>query len=434
VVDKYSADDMAKAGRLKQIRMVASLVHQQNRRALPITFGSVVGVMAVFVLVGLFTGMAAFLIPLGVLFGLLAGMILFGRFAQSAQYSAIEGQPGAAAAILQSMRGNWTVTPAVTANRNMDVVHRAVGRPGVVLVGEGAPSRLAGLIAAEKKKTARVAHDVPIFDFQVGNAEGQIPVSKLQRKIMRLPRNLRPAAISDLNYRLKALQPSLQAPKGPIPKNIRQPKMPRPRVRLLPHDDRVRGTVVQAAQVSIGQQRRHHEEQQYGAQQRPPEARPAAIGPDHPDAEEPLADGEPADRGEQVNLRTEHHQSPVHRAEVVRVARSAEQGVPGQAGHDDLRQQPVGDKRAKAPAHAGCRHRPVLRQAESLAGVGRRMISGSATWRDHGARSPRFSRASGFFGHRTKVSARHPGAYGRSPGRDHTRNTCETSGILDRNY
>jgi hypothetical protein len=231
VVDNNSSEDLAKAGRLKQIRLVASLINQQNRKALPIVAGSAVGIIAVFVLVGLLTGTAAFLIPLGLLLGLLAGMVLFGRFAQRAQFAAIEGQPGAAAAVMQSMRGNWTVTPAVTANRNMDVVHRTVGRPGVILVGEGAPSRVAGLLAAEKKKTARVAHDVPIFEFQVGDGEGQIPVSKLQRKIMRLPRNLRPAAVSDLNYRLKALQPAMQMPKGPLPKGARQPKMPRPKVR-----------------------------------------------------------------------------------------------------------------------------------------------------------------------------------------------------------
>ena len=231
MVDKNSAEDLQNAGRLKQMRMVASLVNQRNRKAIPILAGSVVGVIAVFVVLGLLTGTLPFLIPLGVLLGLLTGMILFGRFAQAAQFSAIEGQPGAAAAVMQSMRGNWTVTPAVTANRNMDVVHRAVGRPGVVLVGEGAPSRLAGLMAAEKKKTARVAHDVPIFEFQVGNEEGQLPVRQLQKKMMRLPRNLRPGAVSDLNYRLKALQPSLQMPKGPLPKGVGQPKMPRPKVR-----------------------------------------------------------------------------------------------------------------------------------------------------------------------------------------------------------
>ncbi|MGH3171308.1 MAG: DUF4191 domain-containing protein [Trebonia sp.] len=230
MVDKYSADDLAKAGRLKQIRMVAGLVNQQNKRALPLTFGSAAAIIVVVVIVGVVLGQP-WLIPLGVLLGLLAATILFGRFAQSAQFSAIEGQPGAAAAVLQNMRGNWTVTPAINANRNLDVVHRAVGRAGVVLVGEGVPGRVAQLITAEKKRTSRVAHDVPIFEFQVGNEEGQIPVRKLQRKIMGLPRNLKPTAVSDLNYRLKALQPSLQMPKGPLPKNARQPKMPRPKAR-----------------------------------------------------------------------------------------------------------------------------------------------------------------------------------------------------------
>jgi hypothetical protein len=226
-----SAADMANAGRLKQIRMVAGLIRRSNPRALPIVFGSGLGILAVLVIVGLLTGLEILLIPLGVLLGLLVATILFGRFAQAAQYSAIEGQPGAAAAVLENMRGNWTVTPAVAANRNMDVVHRAVGRAGVILVGEGSPTRLASLLAAEKKKVARVAYEVPITEFQIGDGEGQVPISKLQRKIMRLPRKLNPTAVSDINHRLKALQPSLQAPKGPIPRNIRQPKMPRPKAR-----------------------------------------------------------------------------------------------------------------------------------------------------------------------------------------------------------
>jgi hypothetical protein len=226
-----AASDMANAGRLKQIRMVAGLVHRSNPRAMPIVLGSGLGVLAVLVVVGLLTGLAPLLIPLGVILGLLVTVLLFGRFAQAAQYSAIEGQPGAAVAVLENMRGNWTVTPAIAANRNMDVVSRTVGRPGVILVGEGSPAGLASLLATEKKRVARVAYEVPIFEFQVGNGEGQVPLRKLQRKIMRLPRNLKPAAVSDINHRLKALQPSLQAPKGPIPKNIRQPKMPRPKAR-----------------------------------------------------------------------------------------------------------------------------------------------------------------------------------------------------------
>ena len=229
MVDQYSAEDLQNAGRLKQIRMVAKLVNQQNKRALPITFGAAAGVIVVFVLIGLLVGPLALFLPVGVLFGVMTAMILFGRFAQRAQYSAIDGQLGAAAAVLQNMRGDWTVTPAVAGNRTMDVVHRAVGRPGVVLVGEGVPSRVAGLLASERKKTERVAHGVPIHEFQAGNEEGQVPVSKLQRKITTLPRTLRPPAVTDLNYRLKALQPTMQLPKGPMPKGARQPRMPKPR-------------------------------------------------------------------------------------------------------------------------------------------------------------------------------------------------------------
>ena len=231
MVNKQGAADPAGMGRIKQLRMAAGLVRKSNPWALPIVALTAIGVIAVFVVVGLLTGLVVLLVPLGVLVGLMAAMIVFGRFAQSAQYAAIEGQPGAAAAILQTMRGGWTVTPAVAANRNMDVVHRAVGKPGVVLVGEGSPSRLPSLLAAEKKRISRVAYDVPIYDFQVGNEEGQLPIRRLQRKLMRLPRNLKGPAVAELNFRLKALPGNLQAPKGPLPKTGRMPKQPRPRFR-----------------------------------------------------------------------------------------------------------------------------------------------------------------------------------------------------------
>jgi hypothetical protein len=230
-ITRDAAVDMASAGRLKQIKMVAGLINKSNPKAMPIVIGSGLGVLAVLVVVGLLIGQVWYFIPLGLLLGLLVAMILFGRYSQAAQFSAIEGQPGAAAAVLQNMRGNWTVTPGIAGNRNMDIVHRAVGRPGVILIGEGSPNRLASLLAAEKKRVARVAYEVPIYEFVIGDGEGQVPISKLQRKIMRLPRQLKPAAVSDVNHRLKALQPTLQAPKGPIPRNVRQPKMPRPKAR-----------------------------------------------------------------------------------------------------------------------------------------------------------------------------------------------------------
>jgi hypothetical protein len=228
---KNAPDDPASMGRLKQIRMLAGFIRKNDAKALPIVVGAGLGVLAVLVVVGLLTSLAALLIPLGVVLGSVTSMLLFGRYGQSAQYAAITGQPGAAAAVVQSMRGNWTVTPAIAGNKNMDMVHRVVGRPGVILIGEGSPVGLSSLITAEKKRIARIKYAVPITDIQVGDEKGQIPIRGLQRALMKLPRALKPGEVTDLNSRLKSLPPSLQAPRGPVPKAGRMPRPPRPKVR-----------------------------------------------------------------------------------------------------------------------------------------------------------------------------------------------------------
>ncbi len=215
-------------GRLKQIRMVAQMLHQFDPKALPIVFASAIATLAVFVVLGLVLGQY-FLIVLGVLLAVLVGMIVFGQLAQRAQYKAIAGQTGAAAAVLENMRGQWTVTPAVNGNRSMDLVHRAVGRPGVLLVSEGPASRVGPLLGAEKKRIARAAQQVPIYDIQVGDEEGQIPIGKLQRHIMKLPRNLNKAQVGELNDRLRALPAAMQMPKGPLPRGAKMPKGPKAR-------------------------------------------------------------------------------------------------------------------------------------------------------------------------------------------------------------
>lgn len=228
---KNTAEDPESMGRLKQIRLMAGVIRKSNPRALPIVFGSGAVVIVAFVVAGLLTGLGPLLIPPGVMLGVMTSMLLFGRYGQSAQYAAIKGQPGAAAAIAKSMRGNWTVTPAVAGNRNMDLVHRVVGRPGVILVGEGSPTGLASLLTAEKKKIARIKYAVPITEVQVGDEKGQTPLRELQRTLMKMPRTLKPAEVTDLNSRLKTLPPSLQAPRGPMPRPGRMPRQPRPKVR-----------------------------------------------------------------------------------------------------------------------------------------------------------------------------------------------------------
>ena len=123
---------------------------------------------------------------LGVVLGALAAFIIFGRRAQRSVYRKADGQTGAAAWALDNLRGKWRVTPGVAATGHFDAVHRVLGRPGVILVGEGSASRVKPLLAQEKKRTARLIGDVPIYDIVVGSGEGEVPLAKLERHLTRL--------------------------------------------------------------------------------------------------------------------------------------------------------------------------------------------------------------------------------------------------------
>jgi hypothetical protein len=219
-----SPDKPKKPSRTAQIRQAYSMTRKSDPRVGWVTLGVFLGVLVVMVAIGILLGHPVYLGIMGVMFAFLAATIVFGRRAEKAAFSQVEGQPGAAAAALNMLRKGWTVTPGVAVTRNQDLVHRAVGRPGVVLIAEGGgPSRLGNLLAQEKKKVARFVPDVPIYDFQAGNDEGQVPLRKLNKHLMKLPRNLKNDQVSEVNRRLKALgSMSLPIPKGPMPRNIQR--------------------------------------------------------------------------------------------------------------------------------------------------------------------------------------------------------------------
>jgi hypothetical protein len=186
------------------------------------------------VLVG--AGLTALLFPnpfaiviLGLMFAGLGAMMAFNLRLQKAQYAAIEGQLGAAAAVLNIMRGQWFVTPAVAVNAKQDLVHRVVGRPGIVLVGEGSPQRVKGLLAKEKKRLSRVAGEAPVTVLVVGTAEGQVPLNKLQRHLAKLPRELKKGDVPKLERKLKPLDRGMPIPKGIDPMAAANRKRPKPR-------------------------------------------------------------------------------------------------------------------------------------------------------------------------------------------------------------
>jgi hypothetical protein len=205
--------------RMRQIRVAFSMTRKNDPKMLPLVIGAFVLTMAVFVLIGVATGQVVFLPIIGVLFAVLVTAAVFGRRVQKAAYGQVEGQLGAAAAILQNMRGNWRVTPAVGFTKEQDLLHRVIGRPGIVLVAEGNPSRVRSLIGAEKRNLARVVGDTPVYDVTVGDGEGQIALKDLEKHFLRLPRNVKPAQVNILDTRLKALRTNapLPIPKGPMP-------------------------------------------------------------------------------------------------------------------------------------------------------------------------------------------------------------------------
>jgi hypothetical protein len=158
------------------------------------------------------------------LLGTLAAMIVFGRRAQHAAYSQMEGQPGAAAAALRMLKRGWQVDPVVGFTKQQDVVHRVVGPPGIVLVGEGNANRVRGLLATERRKHERVVADVPVHDLVCGNGEGQVPLPKLVRHVQKLGREVKPAEMTDILNRLKALdatRSNIPLPKGPVPTSMK---------------------------------------------------------------------------------------------------------------------------------------------------------------------------------------------------------------------
>lgn len=164
------------------------------------------------------TGISAFLM------GVLAATVVFFRRAQKSMYDQLEGRQGAAATALTTLKKGWKTDPMVAFNKQQDIVHRVVGPPGVVLVGEGEPARLKNLLGNERRKHERVLGETPIIEIVVGDDKGQVPLRKLSRHLMKMKRTVRPADMTDILNRLKAIdahRPNIPLPKGPMPSNMK---------------------------------------------------------------------------------------------------------------------------------------------------------------------------------------------------------------------
>jgi len=209
--------------RRKQIFEAFKVQRREDRALLPWMIGVFLAIVLVVFGLGFLFGLEWVFLPIGIAFGVLGAVSVFGRRVQRNVYAKADGQPGAAAWALENLRGRrWKVTPAVAGTTHLDAVHRVLGLPGVVLVAEGAPHRVKPLLAQEKKRVARLVGKTPIYDVVVGNDEGQVPLAKLQRHVSKLPRNVTAAQIESLEQRLSILDTRGAAmPKGPTPQGAK---------------------------------------------------------------------------------------------------------------------------------------------------------------------------------------------------------------------
>jgi hypothetical protein len=215
-----------KQGQLAVLKDALRLTRKEKPSALLWMALIFVAVLVGGILVGSQLGHPVYFAIVSIPVALLVAFFFFTRQANSAAFASIEGQMGAGASVLMAIRKGFTTTPAVNVARNQDMVHRSVGRPGIVLVAEGSPA-VRSMLQDERKKMERFVPGVPVIELIVGDEKGQVPLRKLQKAMKKLPKKLSKAQLREVRSRVKAVGGlQMPIPKGPMPTN-RNVKMPK---------------------------------------------------------------------------------------------------------------------------------------------------------------------------------------------------------------
>ena len=146
------------------------------------------------------------------------------RLVRRASYGQIDGMPGAVSAVLDNIGRGWNVTtePVRFNARTQDLLFRAVGRAGIVLITEGPTQRVRNLVAEEKRALKRVAPNTPIHVINVGNDDDQTKLMALEKEMRKFPKAITNQEVAALSNRLDALNSkALPIPKGIDPAKAR---------------------------------------------------------------------------------------------------------------------------------------------------------------------------------------------------------------------
>ncbi|UUT35355.1 DUF4191 domain-containing protein [Microbacterium elymi] len=113
--------------------------------------------------------------------------------------------------------------------KTQEAVYRAVGRGGIVVIGEGSRGRLTRLVNEERSKAKRVASGVPITVLYVGHGPEDVAIGDLAKTVKKLPKAINRGTQAAVIKRLESVSQSLAS--LPIPKGIdpMRARAPRPR-------------------------------------------------------------------------------------------------------------------------------------------------------------------------------------------------------------
>ena len=210
------SDQPAKPKRENPFKRIASVYRTVKQLDPQVGLWMLLGfvvVLAVGALIGLIFGHVIASLLVALPFAALAAMIVLSRRGERAAFAQMEGQRGASIGGLSALRRGWYYDQepvAADATKPSEiataaVVFRALGRPGIVLLGEGPKHRVDKLFAKETKKVARVAPGVPVHTFIVGSGEGELAPRKIRMTLTKLRPELSKEEMSVVNKRLKSL-------------------------------------------------------------------------------------------------------------------------------------------------------------------------------------------------------------------------------------
>ncbi|OYN95751.1 uncharacterized protein DUF4191 [Propionibacteriaceae bacterium ES.041] len=226
---RRTTTDPNEMGRFRQIRRAYQLTHEYDEPLPWLLLGAfAVPIVLAVVIALLFAGGSVFswimFVLTGIMLGILLALLLLTNRTKKATFKRYAGQVGSAEVALQMLGNKWVHDPVIAATKHQDVVHRAIGPGGIVLVSEGDPNRAKQLLASEERKHEKFISGVVISTFQMGDKPGQVSNDKLANAVKKLPKTLQAHQVTDVRNRLRAIdavRPKVPVPRGPMPTNMK---------------------------------------------------------------------------------------------------------------------------------------------------------------------------------------------------------------------